>query len=165
MTATRRGAQCQAQRQRHQKRNYPGEHLDHSHAGYSGRPCRSQGWRPALLNSLVVLLVFTAHNFGMALWLDFICLIALSGGEVRRSNVFAIIVPARGHIQFHNTGINHQRRHYRTARIRAAQGVYKKVVNALFDTRASPLHRYSPFDCLSAILLRKATNSLRFLAS
>jgi hypothetical protein len=40
-------------------------------AGYSGRPCRRQGWPPALLNSLVVLLVFTARNFGMALWLVF----------------------------------------------------------------------------------------------
>jgi hypothetical protein len=93
------------------------------------------------------------------------CLIALSGREVRRSNVFAIIVPARGHIQFHNMGINHQRRHYRTAHIRLAQGVYKKIVNALCDARALPLHCYSPFACLSAILLRKATNSLRFLAS
>ncbi len=93
------------------------------------------------------------------------CLIVLSGGEVRRSNVFAIIVPARGHIQFHNMGINHQRRHYRTAHIRLAQGVYKKIVNALCGARALLLHCYLPFVCFSAILLRKATKSLRFLAS
>jgi hypothetical protein len=46
-----------------------------------------------------------------------------------------------------------------------AQGVYKKIVNALCDARALPLHCYLPFVRFSAILLRKATNSLRFLAS
>jgi hypothetical protein len=83
-----------------------------------------QGWRPATLDSAIFILIFVAHNLGVASWRVFFhtvqalsaedeerdseeeqrspdghdfSLLTLSGGEVGHLNVHAIIIPAQRH--------------------------------------------------------------------
>jgi hypothetical protein len=72
------------------------------------------------------MLVFTAHNFGIAMWLVF--LIASSGGEVRRLNVSAISVLARRHTQFRIVEINHQRSQQTPYRLGTIEDLSRPVV-------------------------------------